>query len=104
MNEIEHKIAKLIQEGKDVFEKMVTEYTYSQIGMTFLEMSEKGLIRYEEEKYIVTEKGKEEYYLYNDYEKIDILKEEKLDKKQCLTIDDIYIPNYSKGGFGEIKN
>lgn len=99
-----YKILKLIGENTDIFFTLGNEYTYSQIGETFLYMANNEYIQYLEEKYVITAKGEEYLDNFQTYQKIEAIETERVIPELCLTIDEIYIPKYNKGGFGEIKN
>lgn len=104
VKDIKHKVLFYIDQAEDVYEHLVKEYTYSQIGETYIRLIAENLIIYKNKKYEITEGGKKELEQSRNYTNIEILNNEKLDKKDCLRIDEVYIPKYHKGGFIKTKN
>jgi len=104
VKDIKSKMLQCIEQEEDVYDSLIKEYTYSQIGETFLQLIEEKLIVYQNKEYELTEEGIKVLKQFRKFESLEVLNNEKLDKNDCLSIDDIYIPKYRKGGFGEIKN
>ena len=71
------KILVAINKGNDVFDVLGSEYTYSQIGEAFVNMSNFELLYYKDGKYIISDKGKAILDELIAFEKIEVLEYEK---------------------------
>lgn len=75
-----------------VFDK---KYTYGQIGRTIVEAINQKYLIYENERYYISEKGKEFINDVGIFEPVRNRKKYKRD--EIISLDDIYIPKYNGG-------
>lgn len=103
MNTIHLKNILLCINNSDNFESLLAKgLTYGQIASTLVQAETEGFLELGDKEYIITEKGKDIIKNAKPFEEKKIRKE--YFRKDTITLEDIYIPEYNGGNKRNIEN